>query len=167
MTTTLRSGEVAAAAGVNLQTLRYYERRGLLADPARTSGGHRVYPPDAVTIVRVIKAAQRLGFTLDEVASLLDAGRHRHGTGPDAGLRRQAEVKLAEIDARIDDLQTIRQTLAAAVAAGCDDLATCAASPDCPLPFAELAGERPAGERGPAGRLVGERLVGGREPGGP
>jgi MerR family mercuric resistance operon transcriptional regulator len=157
MTTTLRSGEVAAAAGVNLQTLRYYERRGLLAEPARTSGGHRAYPPDAVTIVRVIKAAQRLGFTLEEVAGLLAAGRHRHGSAPDAGLRRQAEVKLAEIDARIADLQTIRQTLAAAVAAGCDDLATCAASPDCPLPFVELAGER----------LGGEPESGGREPGEP
>ncbi|HEX8863419.1 MAG TPA: MerR family transcriptional regulator [Actinomycetes bacterium] len=166
MTTTLRSGEVAAAAGVNLQTLRYYERRGLLAKPARTSGGHRAYPPDAVTIVRVIKAAQRLGFTLGEVAGLLDAGRHRHGTAPDAGLRRQAEVKLAEIDARIADLQTIRQTLAAAVAAGCDDLATCAASPDCPLPFAELAGEHLVAERLTAERLASERLADGREPDG-
>jgi MerR family mercuric resistance operon transcriptional regulator len=172
MTTALRSGEVAAAAGVNLQTLRYYERRGLLAEPARTSGGHRAYPPDAVTVVRVIKAAQRLGFTLDEVAGLLDAGRHRHGTAPDAGLRRQAEVKLAEIDARIADLQTIRQTLAAAVAAGCDDLAACAASPDCPLPFVELAGEplegeRWAGECEPSGREPDGYEPGGCEPGEP
>jgi DNA-binding transcriptional MerR regulator len=64
----LRSGELAAAAGVNLQTLRYYERRGLLAEPARTPGGHRLYPADTVTLLGVIKAAQRLGFTLDEVA---------------------------------------------------------------------------------------------------
>jgi DNA-binding transcriptional MerR regulator len=49
----LRSGEVAAAAGVNLQTLRYYERRGLLEEPGRTSGGHRVYSSDAVTTLRV------------------------------------------------------------------------------------------------------------------
>jgi MerR family mercuric resistance operon transcriptional regulator len=142
----LRSGEVAAAAGVNQQTLRYYERRGLLAEPRRTSGGHRAYPPDAVTMVRVIKAAQRLGFTLEEVAGLLDAGRHRHGTAPDASLRHQAAAKLSEIDARIADLQTIRQTLAAALDAGCDDLAACAANPDCPLPFAELAGERRRGK---------------------
>jgi DNA-binding transcriptional MerR regulator len=142
----LRSGEVAAAAGVNLQTLRYYERRGLLAEPRRTSGGHRAYPPDAVTMVRVIKAAQRLGFTLDEVAGLLDAGRHRHGTVPDAGLRHRAAVKLSEIDARIADLQTIRESIAAALDAGCDDLATCAASPVCPLPFAELADGGSQGE---------------------
>jgi MerR family mercuric resistance operon transcriptional regulator len=68
----LRSGEVARAAGVNPQTLRYYERRGLLSEPERTLGGHRVYRAEAVTVLRVIKAAQRLGFTLDEVAELLD-----------------------------------------------------------------------------------------------
>lgn len=135
----LRSGEVAAAAGVNFQTLRYYERRGLLAEPDRTPGGHRVYPRDAVTMVRIIKAAQRLGFTLDEVAGLLDAGRHRHGARPGAGLRRQAAAKLAEVDARIADLHAIRGTLAAVLDAGCDDLAVCADSPACPLPFAELA----------------------------
>jgi DNA-binding transcriptional MerR regulator len=142
----LRSGEVAAAAGVNLQTLRYYECRGLLAEPPRTSGGHRVYPPDAVTMLRVIKAAQRLGFTLDEVAGLLDAGRHRHGAPADRGLRRQATVKLSEIDARIADLRTIRAALVAALEAGCDDLAACAESPECPLPFAELAGDDPPGQ---------------------
>ncbi len=142
----LRSGEVAAAAGVNLQTLRYYERRGLLAEPRRTSGGHRVYPPDAVTMLRVIKAAQRLGFTLDEVAGLLDAGRHRHGARAGTGLRGQAAAKLSEIDARIADLRTIRATLVAALEAGCDDLATCADSPGCPLPLAELAADDPPGQ---------------------
>ena len=67
-------------------TLRYYERRGLLAEPDRSSGGHRLYPPEAVTVLRVIKAAQRLGFSLDEVADLLQTGRHRHGGHADAGL---------------------------------------------------------------------------------
>ncbi|WP_083673159.1 MerR family transcriptional regulator [Micromonospora sp. CB01531] len=86
----LRSGQLADAAGVNLQTLRYYERRGLLASPQRSPGGHRLYPPDTVTLLRVIKTAQRLGFTLNEVADLLDAGRHRHGGRPDAGLQARA-----------------------------------------------------------------------------
>jgi MerR family mercuric resistance operon transcriptional regulator len=136
----LRSGQVAAAAGVNLQTLRYYERRGLLAEPERTLGGHRLYPPQAITVLRVIKAAQRLGFTLDEVADLLEAGRHRHGRRPDAGLQVRAADKLAEVEAKIVDLRVIADTLRAALDAGCDDLAACAASPRCPLPLADLAG---------------------------
>jgi MerR family mercuric resistance operon transcriptional regulator len=71
--TGLRTGQVAEAAGVNVQTLRYYERRGLLVEPERTLGGHRLYPPETVTVLRVIKAAQRLGFRLEEVADLLEA----------------------------------------------------------------------------------------------
>ena len=88
----LRSGQLAAAAGVNIETLRYYERRGLLAQPDRSPGGHRLYPAETVTVLRVIKAAQRLGFTLDEVADLLEVGRHRHrpARAADAGLQRRA-----------------------------------------------------------------------------
>jgi DNA-binding transcriptional MerR regulator len=138
----LRSGQVAAAAGVNLQTLRYYERRGLLAEPVRTTGGHRLYPPETVTILRVIKAAQRLGFTLEEVADLLAAAAHRHGRRRrDAGLRDRARVKLAEVEGKIADLAVIRDTLREAVAAGCDDLIACATSPACPVSFAPLAEE--------------------------
>jgi len=135
----LRSGEVAAAAGVNPQTLRYYERRGLLAEPQRSLGAHRLYPAETVTVLRVIKAAQRLGFTLDEVADLLDAGRHRHGRRPDAGLRARAEAKLAEVQAKIADLEVIAATLRAAVDAGCDDLLACAGQACCPIPFATIA----------------------------
>ncbi|MCP2341567.1 MerR family transcriptional regulator [Actinomadura rupiterrae] len=137
----LRSGQVAAAAGVNLQTLRYYERRGLLAEPPRSPGGHRLYPPEAVTVLRMIKTAQRLGFTLEEVADLLDAGSHRHRR-PDAGLRERARTKLAEVEQRMTDLETIRGTLRQAIDAGCDDLLACADQPCCPLPFAELAHPR-------------------------
>ncbi len=141
---TLRSSAVAAAAGVNLQTLRYYERRGLLAEPDRSLGGHRMYPAETVTVLKMIKAAQRLGFTLDEVAGLLDAGRHRHGRGADAGLRTRARTKLAEVEAKIADLQVIAGTLRAAVDAGCDDLIACAARPGCPIPFATIAAGAPA-----------------------
>ena len=137
--TGLRSSQVAAAAGVNLQTLRYYERRGLLAEPARSLGGHRQYPVEAVTVLRVIKAAQRLGFSLDEVADLLDAGRHRHGRRRDSGLRSRAQAKLTEVEARIADLQVIAGTLRAALDAGCDDLVACSGEPCCPIPFAPLA----------------------------
>lgn len=136
----LRTGQVAAAAGVNLQTLRYYERRGLVEEPDRTLGGHRLYPPETVTVLRVIKAAQRLGFTLDEISDVLAAGVHRHGGGRrDAGLRERTLSKLTEVEQKLADLTVIRDTLREAVAAGCDDLVECASQPSCPLPFAELA----------------------------
>jgi MerR family mercuric resistance operon transcriptional regulator len=135
----LRTGQIAEAAGVNQQTLRYYERRGLLAAPDRSPGGHRLYPADVVTILRVIKAAQRLGFTLDEISDLLDAGRHRHGSRPDAGLQARARDKLADVEAKIADLTVIAASLRTALDAGCDDLIDCAHSPTCPLPFAEIA----------------------------
>lgn len=140
MTAGLRSGDVAAQAGVNPQTLRYYERRGLLAEPERSNGGHRMYDEQAVTVLRVIKAAQRLGFTLEEVAELLEVGRHRHGR-PAPGLQERAAAKIAEVDARIADLTAIRATLSAAVEAGCDDLTVCASSDCCPIPFTDLSKE--------------------------
>ena len=136
--TGMRSAQVARAAGVHQQTLRYYERRGLLAEPDRTPGGHRVYPPEAVTVLRVIKAAQRLGFSLDEVADLLQTDRHRHGQ-VDPGLQAHAAAKISEIDARIDDLRMIRATLNAAVEAGCNDLMACATNDCCPVPFDDIA----------------------------
>ena len=135
----MRSGDVARAAGVNQQTLRYYERRGLLAEPARSPGGHRLYPAEAVTVLRVIKAAQRLGFTLEEIAELLEYGKHRHGRRVDAGLQARAEGKLVEVESRIEDLVVIRDNLTSALAAGCDDLVACANSDCCPLPFTDLA----------------------------
>lgn len=131
----LRRGRVAAAAGLNIETLRYYERRGLLAEPMRSPGGHRLYPPEAVTLLRVIKAAQRLGFTLDEVAELLDLGRHRHRKPIDGGLQQRAREKLVEVEDRMADLAAIRERLHAAGDAGCDDLLACAAAECCPIPF--------------------------------
>jgi DNA-binding transcriptional MerR regulator len=133
--TRLRRGQVAAAAEVNIETLRYYERRGLLAEPARSPGGHRLYPPEAVTVLRVIKAAQRLGFTLEEVADLLELGRHRHGKRIDSGLQQGAREKLMEVEERIADLVTIRDSLTAAQEAGCADLLACASAERCPIPF--------------------------------
>jgi DNA-binding transcriptional MerR regulator len=129
---TLRSGQLAAAAGVNRQTLRYYERRGLLAQPQRSLGGHRLYPAGTVAELRMIKAAQRLGFALREVAELLDSARRQH-CGGGGGLAARTAAKVEEIEARIADLATIRDALVEARSAGCDDLLECAASPECPL----------------------------------
>lgn len=135
----LRITQVAQAAGVNRETLRYYERRGLLEATDRSPGGHRLYDQRAVQTLRIIKAAQRLGFTLDEVADLIEAGRPR---GRTPGLQARATDKLVEVEARIADLITIRDNLRAAVDAGCDDLHQCATSDCCPLPF-EPIGARP------------------------
>ena len=131
----MRSGQLAAAAGVNAQTLRYYERRGLLPEPRRSLGGYREYDEGALALLRVVKSAQRLGFTLDEVAELLEAGRQRH---PSPDLRQRARAKLAEVEARMADLARIRDRLAQVVAAQCDSLTDCTCQ-DCPLPFVELA----------------------------
>ena len=131
----MRISEVAEAAGINKETLRYYERRGLVERPERSLGGHRLYDDEAVTTLRVIKAAQRLGFTLDEVAVLIDVGRRR---GPEQDFREHARAKVAEIDQRIADLGTIRASLVAAIDAGCKDLHECAGSDCCPIPFVEI-----------------------------
>jgi MerR family mercuric resistance operon transcriptional regulator len=127
----------------SLQTLRYYGRRGLLAEPDRSLGGHPLYPAEAVTVLKVIKAAQRLGFTLDEVADLIEAGHHHHRRRSNAGLQARAHAKLAEVEAKIADLHVIAGTLRAAVDAGCDDLVACAGQPCCPIPFATIAAGGP------------------------
>lgn len=108
----LRSGEVAAAAGVNVQTLHYYERRGLLTRAGRTASGHRQYPARTVTLVRMIKNAQHLGFSLDEVAGLIAAS-----ADPDE-IAAIAARKLAEVDTQIARLTLIREALALVASPG-------------------------------------------------
>ena len=100
MTDSITIGRLAQAAAVNVETIRYYQRRGLVGEPVKPLGGHRRYPPEAVKRVRFIKRAQNLGFTLDEVRGLLalDDGQSCHDT------RRLAEKKLAVIEARLADL---------------------------------------------------------------
>src|SRR5882757_2423867 len=94
----MRTSELAGRAGVNAETLRYYERRGLLAEPPRTLGGYRDYPVSAVGLLRFVKRAQALGFTLDEVEELLqlDTG------GPDScdGARTLAEKHRVDLETR-------------------------------------------------------------------
>jgi DNA-binding transcriptional MerR regulator len=135
--TGLRTGEVAARAGVNIQTLRYYERRGLIDEPVRSLGGHRTYPPDTVRLIGIIKAAQRLGFTLDEIIDLLEASQHRHRS---ADLRQRALDKIAELDRKMADLAAMREALSEVVAAECDSLTNCTC-PNCPLPQASPEGD--------------------------
>lgn len=110
----MRTSEVAARTGVNVQTLRYYERRGLLAQPPRSSAGYRAYPADAVRVVRFVKRAQGHGFSLDEIEELL----HLAEGGPEDcdTARELAEAKMAQIAEKIADLQRMQQSLADLVA---------------------------------------------------
>ena len=133
----LRTGQLAERAGVNIQTLRYYERRGLLEPPPRRPSGQREYPEAAVRLLRTIKAAQRLGFTLAEIEELIALSEHRRGTGE---LRRRAQRKIAEVDARIGQLQQVREALLTVVAAECDSLTDCSCGLGCPLPVLDPTG---------------------------
>lgn len=135
----LRIGDVSRSAGVNIQTLRYYERRGLVLADFRRHSGQRVYALSAVSRVRVIKAAQRLGFTLTEIQEMFDLSAHRRGTGE---LRAMAVAKIGEIDERIEQLQTMRAGLEDVIAAECDSLTDCSCGLAGPIPFEKLAEER-------------------------
>ncbi|SRR6266545_379955 len=101
--------EAAEQAGVNVQTLRYYERRGLLPKPPRRSSGYREFPDDVVRVVRFIKRAQELGFSLDEVEELLHLRRHsgRNRTR----IRAVAEEKIRDIAAKIGELERMKRAL--------------------------------------------------------
>ena len=107
----LTIGRLANEAGVNVETIRYYQRRGLLKEPAKPMGGPRRYTFAEARRVRFIKRAQQLGFTLDEVTSLLalEDGRSCRET------RSLAEDKLAVIERRIEDLSRMRGLLRALV----------------------------------------------------
>ena len=131
----LRIGEVARSAGVNIQTLRYYERRGLVVPPFRRHSGQREYDEEDIRRVRIIKAAQRLGFTLAEIQEMFDLSAHRRATGE---LHARAKAKIVEIDERIAALQAMRADLTAVVDAECDSLTDCSCGLGCPLPFVEL-----------------------------
>ena len=104
-------GQLAAAAGVNVETVRYYQRRELLAQPERPSGGIGRYPPGALTRLRFIKRSQSLGFSLDDVQALLSLD---DGQGCSAA-RTIGEHKLGEVRQRIQTLQALEAALTALV----------------------------------------------------
>src|SRR5437899_12754454 len=99
----LTISRLAQLGGVNLETIRYYERQGLLPAPPRTAAGYRVFPRDAAHRLRFIKRAQELGFSLSEIAELL-ALRMKPGAKR-AEMRMRAETKITDIDQKIRTLQ--------------------------------------------------------------
>jgi MerR family mercuric resistance operon transcriptional regulator len=108
----LTIGKLAERAGVNVETIRYYQRRGLMVEPKKPLGGYRHYSPDTAKRVRFIKRAQALGFTLEEVAGLL----RLDAANACAETRELAAHKLALIQGKLAELTAIRQGLAALVA---------------------------------------------------
>jgi Hg(II)-responsive transcriptional regulator len=123
----VRTSEVAAQAHVNTQTLRYYERRGLLPEPARTQSGYRDYTSDAVRVVRFVKRAQQLGFSLDDIEDLL----HLAAAGATAcdEARTLARTRIADLQQRIQELAGTRDALARLV----DTCDKPRAERDCPI----------------------------------
>jgi Hg(II)-responsive transcriptional regulator len=123
----LTIGEVASEAGVHIETLRYYERRGILPRPPRTASGYRAFSDDDVRRVRFIKRAQALGFSLREVEELLTL-RARPGRSC-AKVQVKAQSKIADIDVKLQQLSAMRDALTRLVA-------TCArrgATSACPI----------------------------------
>jgi MerR family mercuric resistance operon transcriptional regulator len=106
----MRIGEIAEQSGVGVETVRFYEQKGLIAQPPRpATGGYREYPTDAVRRIRFIRSAQHLGFSLKEVAELLELE-----AGPAAqcvDVRERAEIKLREVVEKIENLERIKDAL--------------------------------------------------------
>ena len=105
----LKIGDVAHLSGVSAKTIRYYESVGLLQPPARADNGYRIYTPDTTRILRFVRQARRLGFSLDEVRALLalwqDQGR------PSREVKALAEKRIEDIDVRIQELTRLRDEL--------------------------------------------------------
>ncbi len=105
----LTIGTVANQAGVNIETLRYYERKGIVSKPPRTSSNYRVYPDETVRRVRFVKRAQELGFSLNEIKELLALRATRGATCDD--VCRQALHKIGDIEEKIQTLQAMKDAL--------------------------------------------------------
>jgi len=102
----LTIGKLAKQTEVSIETIRHYQRIGLLSEPEKPYSGYRDYPADVVTKIRIIKRAQQAGFTLKEIATLLALdGTHC------ADVRQLAEQKCQQIDQQIKDLTALRQVL--------------------------------------------------------
>jgi MerR family mercuric resistance operon transcriptional regulator len=114
MTEKMTRGELARRCGVNFETIRYYEQRGLLARPRRSTSNYRLYSDEAVRRIRFIRQAQTLGFTLKEIRELLSL-RARPGARC-ADVRARAEAKMKDIDAKVRTLRSMRKSLARLIA---------------------------------------------------
>jgi Hg(II)-responsive transcriptional regulator len=133
----LTIGQLARTAGVNVETVRYYERRGLMPTPARRESGYRLYCNDDLERMRFIRRAKELGFTLREIEELLLLRANPQSRCSE--VRAHAQRKIEDIDSRIEDLNRMRQMLGA-LSAACLDTGT---KEECPL-LEALVGNGPS-----------------------
>ena len=122
----MRIREAAARTGVPAETIRCYEKIGLMTEPPRTGGGYRDYPPADISTLSFIKRARDLGFSISDISSLLNLWRDQDRSS--AQVKRLTEEHVAQVEQRIAELQTIRKTLID-LAQGChgDE------RPECPI----------------------------------
>ena len=135
----MRIGEVAKAAEVGIDAVRFYEREGLLPAPARRPSGYRDYSPDAVLDLRFIRRAKQLGFSLREVSELLSINREPDASAGD--VKKLAEEKLADLEDKIRSLQRMKQALRE-VAKSCPG-----SGPTSACPILRSLTEDPTGKR--------------------
>jgi MerR family copper efflux transcriptional regulator len=152
----LTIGRLAAAADVGIDTVRFYERAGLMPKPQRTGSGYRSYGPDDVSRLQFIRRAKTLGFALDEIAELLRLSR---GQGGREGVKALAQRRLRNLDERIAEFTRMRDVLAAyerrcsgtGAVAGCPIIEAVVAPSSSPP--SEAARCHPLRKKSPAARL--------------
>lgn len=123
----LTISQVAKRGGVNIQTIRYYERQGLLAPKSRTEAAYRIFSSESVRRIRFIKRAQELGFSLKEIKDLLSLRIDAHTTQAD--IRKRTQTKIADIERKILHLQAIHASLLRMA----EDCSGCGSLKDCPI----------------------------------
>ena len=123
----LSIGDIAKRTGVTVETLRFYEKQGLIPTPARSASGYRQYPQTTVKRVQLVQRAKAVGFTLSDIRELLALRTQPGVTCVD--IRRRAESKIAEIEAKLDELERMRQALRR-LAAQCSNDGTVS---ECPI----------------------------------
>ena len=132
----LTIGQVARRASVGVETIRFYEKRGLLDRPPRKESGYRLYQEDAILRLRFIRRAKELGFSLKEIGELLSL---RLNPSKNCGhVKKQTEAKLDDVEARIKSLQRIKRVLTR-LSAACDGKGRIS---ECPILEALETGER-------------------------
>jgi len=112
---TIRIGRLAEMSGVSIDTVRYYEREGLLPEPSRRASGYREYSQSDVERLRFVRRAKELGFTLTEIAELLSLTADRHSDMQ--GVKRKAEERLEQVETKLAELQRVKRGLKQLIAA--------------------------------------------------